>query len=301
MKIAITGITGFLGSRLAPTLSEQGHTIVGLTRSPETASKRLPYCEFVHWPSFDQPIPAGPFNGVDTVIHLAGESVNGRWTRAKRERIMESRRIGTQKVVEAIAATSTPPNHLVSSSAIGIYGDRADTRLTEASDIGNIFLSDVCVAWEDAAKRAAQTGTKVSLLRTGLVLHPDGGALGEMLPLFRKGLGGTLGSGRQYWSWIHLDDWISAACFVLEKKLEGPVNLVGPSPVPQKEFAKTLASVLSRPAFLPAPAFALRAVLGGFASEVLTSKMVIPETLINEGFAFEHPSLREALVQLMGF
>ena len=147
---------------------------------------------------------------------------------------------------------------------------------------------------------AVRHGTQVTLLRTGLVLHPQGGALGEMLPLFRRGLGGKLGSGRQYWSWIHLDDWIASVCFLLERRLEGPFNLVGPSPVCQRDFAKTLASILGRPAFLPAPAFALRAVLGCFASEVLTSKRLLPTRLTEEGFSFHYPTLKEALAHLLG-
>ena len=301
MKIAITGVTGFLGTKLSHTLTQQGHQVIGLTRDPTAAAAKLgDECELVRWPSFDSPIPPSAFDGADAVIHLAGESVNGRWNQKKRDRIMESRRVGTQRVVEAIMEADTPPSKLLSSSAIGYYGDRGDTALTETSEVGDIFLSDVCVAWENAALKAHEAKTQVSLLRTGLVLHPKGGALGEMLPLFRKGLGGSLGSGRQFWSWIHLDDWIAATCFVLDKEIEGPVNLVGPAPVTQKDFAKTLASVLRRPAFLPAPSFALRAVLGGFASEVLTSKRVLPQTLTDHGFKFQHPSLREALTHLLG-
>jgi len=302
MKIAMTGATGFLGSKLVEHMAQKGHQVVGLTRDPTSAQRQHGNrCEWIPWPSPQSPIPDGTFDNIDAVIHLAGESVNGRWTKAKRKRILDSRQEGTRRVVEAIKTATNPPSHLLSSSAIGYYGDRADTPLTEESGRGDIFLSDVCVCWEEEAQRAQSESVKVSLLRTGLVLDPNGGALGEMMPLFRKGLGGKLGSGRQMWSWIHREDWIRAIDFILESEADGPINVVGPSPVSQKEFAKTLASVLKRPSFLPAPSFALKAVLGGFASEVLTSKKVIPKKLTDAGFVFNHPILREALEELLRY
>ena len=289
-----------LGNKLTQYLAARGHHVIGLTRNPDSVQRQMAdLCEWVRWPSAQSAIPPGTFDNVDTVIHLAGESVNGRWTQAKRKRILESRQEGTRQVVEAIKGADKAPTHLISASAIGYYGDRADTPLTENSERGSIFLSDVCAGWENAALEARSDEVKVSILRTGLVLDPGGGALGEMMPLFRKGLGGKLGSGRQIWSWIHMEDWLRAVDFIQESKADGPINLVGPAPVSQNEFAKTLASILKRPVFLPAPSFALRAVLGGFASEVLTSKNVIPKRLLDDGFTFQHPSLREALLQLL--
>jgi len=296
----MTGATGFLGQHLVQSFLTQGHTVRVLVRNEASAQKRWgSRCELIHWPSTEASVPAHAFEGTDAVIHLAGESVSGRWTSSKRRAIMRSRREGTRQVVEALGACEKGPNHFISSSAIGYYGDCGTTELDESSPLGDIFLSEVCNVWENEAMQAATDTRRVSLLRTGLVLHPEGGALKEMMPLFRKGLGGKLGAGRQMWSWIHLEDWIRAVVFILETPVEGPINLTAPTPVPQGEFAKALAQTLRRPAFLPAPAFALKAVLGGFASEVLTSKNAVPRTLLDAGFEFHFPRVNEALIDLL--
>lgn len=301
MKIAMTGATGFLGQHLVESLLTQGHTVRVLVRNKASAQERWgSRCELIHWPSTEQTIPTDAFDHTDAVIHLAGESVSGRWTSSKRRAIMRSRQGGTRRVVEALGKSQNGPKHLLSSSAIGYYGDRGITELDESSPMGDLFLSEVCHVWENEAMQAATDTTRVSLLRTGIVLHPEGGALKEMMPLFRKGLGGKLGAGRQMWSWIHLEDWIRAVVYILEATVEGPVNLTAPTPLPQSEFAKELAQILHRPAFLPAPAFALKAVLGGFASEVLTSKNVLPKKLLEAGFEFHFPRVNEALVDLVG-
>jgi hypothetical protein len=233
---------------------------------------------------------------VDVVVHLAGESVAGRWTKARRAAIRDSRVEGTRLLVEAMRQADRPPGCLVSASAIGYYGERGDDRLGEDEPPGDDFLADVCAGWEAAASRASEFGVRVVLCRLGIVLAAGAGAMAELWGPATLGLGGPLGTGRQWWSWIHLDDAVAAfkeAC--QREEMVGAYNVTAPSPERQKAFAQTLGRVVGRPSFLPAPAFALRAVLGGFSAELLSSRSVIPTRLLEQGFTFRHPDLEPAL------
>ena len=296
MRVLITGATGFVGGALCASLVAGGHELHVLSRSPKQAKESLPGVrEAFRWTSSQPPSPQC-YQGVDAIVNLAGEPVFGRWTEAKRRAIVDSRVNGTRNLINGLREAVDRPRVLVSSSAIGYYGDRGDEKLTEASAPGNDFLADTSVAWEREALEAQALGVRVTTLRTGIVLAKRGGALGQMLLPAKLGLTGPLGSGDQWWSWIHRDDLIGLIRFAIEREdISGPVNGTAPQPVRQKEFAKTLGAVLSRPAVLPAPAFALYLVLGGFAAELLSSKRVLPEVAEGHGYAFAHPTLEGAL------
>jgi uncharacterized protein (TIGR01777 family) len=237
-------------------------------------------------------------HGCEVIVHLAGESVVGLWTAAKKRRIVESRVLGTRRVVEAIGALAEKPEVFVSGSAIGFYGDRGEEELTEASPAGRGFLAETVQAWEAEAVKA--TGVRTVLLRTSIVLG-KGGALAAMTPPFRLGLGGPLGDGRQWMSWIHVDDWVALALFAVENlDVAGPLNATAPWPARNADFTATLAKTLHRPAFLRVPAFALRAALGGFSAELLDSKRVLPATATAHGFGFRFPELAPALEDVLG-
>ncbi len=291
MTIGLTGASGFLGRGLIDAALRRGHEIVAFTRSPERA---IPGCEMRLF-TLDAP---PDLHGCEAVVHLAGESVVGLWTAAKKKRIVESRVLGTRRVVEAIAAMPEKPEVLVSGSAIGFYGDRGEEELTEASPAGSGFLAETSQAWEAEARKAG--GVRTVLIRTSIVLG-KGGALKAMTPIFRLGLGGPLGSGRQWMSWIHIDDWVTLALFAVENlDVSGPLNASAPWPVRNADFTKTLASTLHRPAFFRAPAFALRAVLGEFSAELLDSKRVLPAAATELGFGFRFPELPAALKDTLG-
>ena len=236
-------------------------------------------------------------SGFDAVVHLAGESIVGRWTEAKKRRVRESRVQGTRNLAEALAAAPQPPRVFVSASAIGYYGDRGEETLREESSPGSGFLPEVCREWEAAAEPATKAGIRTAQLRFGVVLSASGGALQKMLPPFRMGVGGNIGSGRQWMSWIDIDDVVGAILHVIKNdSLRGPINVVGPNPVRNAEFTKTLASVLSRPAILPMPAFAARLAFGQMADELLlASQRVEPTNLSSTGYIFQNPELRSAL------
>jgi uncharacterized protein len=301
MRIAITGATGLVGRRLCQTLSLGGHQLRVLTRSPDRATG-LPSDDLRYWSPKDDPAP-DLFQDVDAVIHLAGESVQGRWTASKKRSIRESRVQGTASVVKAIEAARAAgkgPEVLVSASAIGWYGERGDDTLTEREPAGSDFLAGVCQAWEAEAAKAVALGVRVVRARFGLVLAPEGGALAEMKLPFSLGLGGALGSGRQWWSWVHIEDLLGLVVRALEdSSLSGPVNVTAPEPSRQKAFAKALGSALSRPAFLPAPRFALKLALGEFSTELLTSKRVLPAAAQAAGYEFRYPRLDAALADLL--
>jgi len=301
--ILITGATGFLGRALARALADRGDTVRGLSRSEREASPGDAISQWYRWSGGTDAIPAEAVAGADAVVHLAGESVVGRWSDAKKRRILGSRVNGTQAVVEAIrAAGDDGPQVLVSASAIGYYGDRGDEKLTETSSSPEgDFLADVCRAWEEEATKAETLGARVVKVRIGLVMHPEGGALKAMLTPFKMGLGGKMGSGKQWQSWIHRDDLVSMLLFALDRDgLSGPMNATAPNPVTQKEFAKTLGKAIGRPTFMPAPAFAIRAALGEFAVELLSSKRVLPVVADDAGFRFQFPDLAGALADLVG-
>jgi uncharacterized protein (TIGR01777 family) len=294
--IGVTGATGLVGQALGRALRGGGIAVAAFSRDP----KRLPAEQQRNartWP------PRPDDVALDGLVHLLGEPVAGRWTRAKKDAILSSRVEGTRRLVDAIEAlpAARRPRVLVSASAIGFYGDRGDEVLTEAASAGHDFLADVCVQWEREAARAESLGVRTVMLRIGLVMSREGGALGAMLPAFRMGLGGSMGSGAQWWPWIHIDDLVGLARFALERDdLHGPLNATAPAPTRQREFAKTLAHVLGRPAFLPAPAFALRTALGAFSEELLASRRVLPENAQKAQFSFRFTRLEECLRDAVG-
>ncbi len=299
MNILVTGATGFIGRRLAARLSETGHIVSGLSRDPERAATKAPAVRrFFPWQP-DAPPPQSALSGVDAVIHLAGETVNGRWSAEKRRRIAASRVDGTRNLVAALALSGRQPA-LVSASAVGYFGDRGDETLTEASGPGDGFLAGVVQDWEREAVSAERAGCRVALMRFGIVLGPDGGALARLLPLFRLGLGSRLGSGRQWWPWVHVDDAVNALIAAALHPWSGAFNITSPQPVRQQDFASALARALHRPAAAPpVPAFALRVALGGVADELLFSRRAMPGHLLNSGFEFRYPDIGDALTQLV--
>lgn len=297
MRVLISGASGFIGVPLCQRLSAAGHDLVLLSRNPEAAVRRIPGAAAYSWDALEGPPAAAAVEGVDAVVHLAGVSVVGRWTSTLRQRIRDSRVIGTRNLVQALRAS--PPRVLVSASAIGYYGDRADETLPESAPPGDDFLARICVEWEHEARRAQELGARVALLRTGIVLHPSGGALQRTLLPARLGVFGPMGSGRQWWSWIHLTDQLRMIEWLLTSEVPGAFNATSPEPLRQRDFARTLGAVLRRPSFVPAPALALRLLLGGFATELLSSKRVVPAATLAAGFRFDFPELGAALRDLL--
>ena len=289
-KIAVTGASGLIGSALVAQLKSDGHEVQKIVRRPVRTSDE------VSWNPIKGEIDLQALAGVDAIFHLAGAGVGDkRWTAAYRSEILNSRLLGTTTI--ATACEQLQPDVFISASAIGYYGETGDRSVSEADRGGTDFLSIVCREWEAVADLAPSIRT--IKLRTGLVLDPTGGALGRMIPLFKFGLGGKLGSGKQWWSWITLHDQIRAMIFLMNSKIEGAVNLTSPNPVTNQEFTAALAMALKRPAIFPAPAFALRAVLGGFSSEVLGSKKVTPKVLVDNKFEFDYPHVSSALTTLV--
>jgi uncharacterized protein len=286
-RIAITGASGLIGSALVGKLKSEGYTVQKLVRRTAINS------EEISWDSKNQTIDLEALAGVDAVIHLAGAGVGDkRWTKKYKAEILNSRLLGTTTIANAVAQVK--PKVFISASAIGWYGETGNRAVTETDRGGDDFLATVCREWEAAADLAGEVRTLK--MRTGLVLDPTGGALGRMLPLFRFGLGGKLGSGKQWWSWITLHDQIRAIEFMLENEaISGPVNLTAPNPVTNQEFTSALARALRRPALFPAPAIALKVALGGFSTEVLGSKKVLPTALQEAGFNFDFPHIGPAL------
>ena len=296
MKILVTGATGLVGSALIPLLAGGGHEVARLGRSAPGASE-------IRWDPDAGALEASALEGFDGVIHLAGENIAaGRWNAARKRRIKESRVRGTLLLAETLAGLERPPRVLVSASAIGFYGDRGDEDLTEESPAGSGFLSEVCREWEAATEAAAAKGIRVVHARLGVVLSRDGGALAKMLTPFKLGAGGIVGNGRQYVSWITLDDTVAALAHLLATEtVSGPVNLVAPAPVTNREFTKTLGRVLRRPTVFPLPGFVARVVFGEMADELLLgSTRVKPVNLLDSGYVFRHGSLEEGLRHVLG-
>jgi len=289
-RIAVTGASGMIGSALVGHLKSEGHTVQRLVR-------RLPVSpDEIQWDPKTGYVDIEALRGVDAVIHLAGVGVGDkRWTKRYKSEILNSRLLGTTAIANAVAEVK--PQVFISASAIGWYGDSGNRAVVESDSVGNDFLAAVCREWEGAADLAGDVRTVK--LRTGLVLDPTGGALGRMLPLFRFGLGGKLGSGKQWWSWITLHDVVRAIIFALENPIVGPVNLTTPNPVTNQEFTAALARAMNRPALFPAPAIALKIALGGFSSEVLGSKKVMPNALSDAGFVWDYPHITNALSALI--
>jgi uncharacterized protein (TIGR01777 family) len=296
MHVLISGATGLLGSALIPELEGGGHRVILLSRSRSSG-------DTIHWDPSSGTLDPSRLEGVDAVVHLAGESIaEGRWTPEKKRRIAESRRQGTRLLAETLAGLPGPPEVMVSASAVGYYGDRGNELLREESEPGSDFLAEVCKAWEAAADPAREAGIRVVHPRMGIVLSTKGGALGRTLPVFKLGVGGRIGSGRQWWSWVTLDDVAGAIIHALtERSVEGPVNVGSPNPLTNAEYTKVLGRVLNRPAVFPLPAPAARLVLGEVADALLlASQRVEPAKLKETGYEFRHPELGGALRHLLG-
>ena len=300
MRVLVTGATGFVGRRLCETLSQRGDRVVALSRDPTAAQHRVPAIGKAYpWNPTTEPPPGEALSGLDAVVHLAGETVVGRWTEAKKNSIRDSRVVGTRNLVAGIAQAESKPAVMVSASAIGFYGDRGDEELTEQAAPGDDFLAHTCLAWEDEALKVEPLGVRLACVRIGVVLGLGGGALAAMLTPFKLGVGGPLGSGRQWWAWIHRDDLVGLILHLIDNDLRGAFNATAPEPVRQKDFARVLGRVLHRPAFMPAPAFALKIVMGGFATELLSSTKVLPQSALQSGYEFRNPDLEAALREIL--
>lgn len=291
MRIAITGSTGLIGTALVRSLRADGHEVVRLVRREARARGE------VSWDPLRQTVDASGLAGCTGVVHLAGAGVGDhRWTASYKKEIRDSRVLGTAAVAEALASLDTPPRVLVSGSAIGIYGDTGDRLADESTPPGHGFLTGVCQEWEDAAGPAAEAGVRTVFARTGLVVAREGGAWGKLFPLFRAGLGGRLGNGRQYWSFIALQDHVAALRHLLEADdVAGPVNLTAPHPVTNRQVTEVMGRVLHRPVLFPAPAPLLRLALGEMATDVLGSQRVVPRRLLDSGFSFTFPDVESAV------
>jgi uncharacterized protein (TIGR01777 family) len=302
MKIVIAGGSGFLGRPLAAALADQGHDVVTLTRgnAPRRGHTRS---RAVTWtPNGEAGAWAAELDGAGAVINLAGESIAGkRWTAPQKQRILDSRVLATRSLVGAIQAASAAPPVFVSGSAVGYYGPHGDEIVTEDTAPGLDFLARVCVQWETEALLAASSRTRVVCVRTGVVLEQDGGALPQMLPPFKFGAGGPVGSGRQYWPWIHRSDWIALVQWAIHTAAAVAINGTAPNPVTNAEFARALGRALRRPAFVPAPAFALRLLLGEMADALLLSgQRAVPARPERLGFTFRYAQLDQALAAIFG-
>lgn len=292
MKIAVTGATGLIGKALTEKLHKEGNEISVVSRRNAVSS---PF-RIVPWDPERGVFDARPLEGIDAVVHLAGETIAERWTKAKKQRIRASRVEGTRVLVDGLKGLSKPPSVFVGASAVGFYGNRGDEDLDETSGPGTGFLTEVCQAWEAETARASELGMRVVAMRTGIVLSTKGGALGQMLLPFKLGLGGPVGSGKQWMSWIHIDDVVGAYAFALQQSLSGVANMTAPQPARNAEFTKALGRALGRPAFLPAPGFALKLVFGEMAQDLLLDgQKVYPHRLESAGYEFQYPELQQAL------
>ena len=290
MKIAVTGASGLVGAALVPALEAAGHGVVRLVRRRPASTQEL------EWDPQAGTIDAAGLAGTTGAVHLSGATIGRRWTEARKAEILNSRVTSTRLLAETLVALDPRPSALVCAGGIGIYGDRGDEILTEESELGSGFLADVGRAWESVCEPALGTGIRVVNLRAGIVLSRKGGALGRLLTPFKLGLGGRVGSGKQWWSWVALDDVVAAIRFALEGDIAGPVNLVSPNPVTNAQFTKALGKAVGRPTVFPFPAFAAKAIFGEMAEEaLLTGQRALPARLIDAGFAFEYPALDSAL------
>jgi uncharacterized protein (TIGR01777 family) len=296
MKILITGASGLIGQALTKQLNASGHTTVAAVRREPRRNDE------VQWNPATGEMSPSAFDGVDAVVHLAGAGIGDkRWTDSYKMEILQSRTLGTALLADTMASLDKKPSMFLSGSAIGIYGVRDDTELGEDAAIGTGFLADVCRDWEAASASASAAGIRTVLLRTGIVLSPKGGALKKQLPLFKLGLGGKFGNGKQWQSWISISDEVNAIIHLLTSNLSGAVNLTAPNAVTNAEFTRVLASVVSRPAILPIPSFGPKLLLGGELADALlfTGQRVVPNALVADGFHFAHPTLDVALRALL--
>lgn len=299
MKIAITGATGLIGTKLVEALKARGDELTVLSRSPQRAGAALGV-EATAWNASDAPAPADALSGRDAVIHLAGEPVAQRWTAESKQAILQSRELGTRNLVAGIAMAEPRPRVLLSSSAVGYYGKHGDEVIDEQSAPGSDFLAEVCIAWEREAKVAEELGLRVVMIRTGVVLDADGGALKTMLPPFKAGIGGPVAGGKQYMPWIHADDIVGLYLAALdEESWSGPVNGTAPSPVTNAEFSKALGHALHRPSVFPVPAFVIRARYGEMAEIVTEGQRAVPAAALANGYRFAEPELGAALASVL--
>lgn len=301
MKTLVIGATGLIGRNLCRSLAADGYTVAAVSRSL-TEPKGLAISEIHQWDTQAGPLPLAALSDVDAVVNLAGEPIDARrWSDQQKRRIRDSRVITTRNLVEALSLVGQKPAVFVSGSAVGFYGDRGDEQLDETSAAGKGFMSELCEEWEREAGRASELGIRVVQVRTGVVLSMEGGALKKMSAPFKLGLGGTLGSGKQWFPWIHIDDIVGIFRHaMLTASLAGPVNGVAPQPVTNSEFTRELARALSRPAFLPVPEIGLKVLMGEMAEVLVGSQRVSPNAALASGYEFHYPQLRQALAELLG-
>jgi uncharacterized protein (TIGR01777 family) len=301
-RVLITGATGLIGKKLSLRLFQLGYEIHALTRDIEKARGSCFFpIKYFEWHPEREPAPAKAFENVDTVIHLAGESVaSSRWTSERKKKILKSRVIGTRNLVSTLTKLSSKPKVLISSSAIGIYGNRGVESLNEESELGTGFLANVCKKWEEEALKAESSNIRTVILRTGIVLDPDGGALAQMLPIFRLGLGGPISDGQSWMSWIHIDDLVEMIVFsATNPNIKGPINGVSPEACTNKEFTKALSKSLGMPAFFPVPSMMLKIVFGEMSDILLASQKLTPNVALKNSFKFEYKNIQSALDSLI--
>jgi hypothetical protein len=301
MNILVTGATGLIGRALCKSLAAAGHRVAALSRSKTGHEDSRVSAELMQWDPMSGPPGEQALNGIDAIVHLAGEPIVARrWTSEQKNLIRDSRVVSTRNLVHAVRAMQRKPQVFVCASAVGYYGERGDEQLEEHAPPGDGFLSDVCKEWEAEAAAASQAGVRSVQVRTGVVLSAEGGALQKMLTPFKLGVGGPLGNGRQWFPWIHIKDIVGIFSHAIATpSMNGPVNGVGPSPVTNAEFTRTLARVLHRPAFLPVPEMAMRALMGEMAEVLFVSQRVVPAATLASGYQFHYPLLAEALEDLL--
>ncbi|MEK6289505.1 MAG: TIGR01777 family oxidoreductase [Acidobacteriota bacterium] len=301
MKILVTGATGLIGRSLCRSLTEDGHTVVALSRSPRKPAE-LAVAEIHQWDSLAGPPPEAALTGVDAVVNLAGEPIVARrWSDEQKKLIRDSRVVTTRNLVDGLRSADRKPGVLVNGSAVGFYGNRGDEQLEETSPPGHGFMSDICVEWEREGARASELGIRVVQVRTGVVLSAEGGALQKMLPPFKLGVGGRLGSGKQWFPWIHIDDIVGIFRHAIyTSSLAGALNGVAPKPVTNSEFTRELAKVLHRPAFFPVPEIALRVLMGEMSEVLFVSQRLVPKAALASGYKFHYSALAEALEDVLG-
>jgi uncharacterized protein len=299
VKIVVAGGTGLVGRRLVPKLLADGHSVAILTRG--SSKRESPNLNYLNWDPEKWQIPIAEIDGCDAIINLAGANINAqKWDENFKRVLMDSRIFSTRCLVKACEKMSVKPKTFINVSAVGFFGDSGDRACVEDSPHGSGFLADLCVAWEREANRMQDLGIRTVIARLGIVLAPDGGALAEMLPIFRWGIGGKLGSGKQFMSWVHIEDAVKAfAWFLNRDKISGTFNVTSPNPVTNKEFTKTLGRVILRPTFMFVPKFVLRRKLGEMAQIVLSGQKVLPQKCMRFGFQFSFPQLHSALSQIL--
>jgi uncharacterized protein (TIGR01777 family) len=296
VKILITGVTGYLGGKLAAALASAGHEVVGTSRNPSRAGAIGGVSHLFAWAPLDEPLPSNALAGVAGIVHLVGEPVTGRWTAAKKQRLYDSRVKSARNIVRGIEASSDRPSVIVGSSGTGFYGDRGDDELSETETVGTDFLAQLSADWECAVLDLERLGVRAVVSRTGLVVGKGSPFLRPQMPLFKLGLGGRMGSGNQWWAWVHVDDFTGLIRLALEDNtMRGPMNVVSPHGARQRDFARLLGRALRRPAITWVPAVVIRLMLGEFAAEVLTSKRGIPGVALSAGYRFAYSGLESAL------